>query len=191
MRGLDVVYDTDELRPWITIRFTGLLLAVGTIFVGTFTLLMLVIGPLFGLGTTIADALGVGGWMAPTWNIIGPTVAFFVLVAWATTIYHVAPHHISPWRWDIPGALMVAVFAILASLGFRLYVDLASGANAVYGVVGGVITAMLYVYVLSAGLLLGGELNAVLAERYGVKIEPPPKRTLTERVRRRYESGDQ
>jgi len=191
VRGLDVVYDTDEQRSWVTIRFTGLLLAIGTILVGTLTLVMLVIGPVFGWGTTIAEALGIGDWIAPAWNFVGPIVAFVVLIAWSTTIYHLAPHHISPWRWDLPGAVLVAATVILASVGFRIYVDLAAGANAIYGVVGGVITAMLYVYVLSAGLLLGGELNAVLAERYGVKIEPPPSRGLVERVRQRYESSDQ
>lgn len=191
VRGLDVVYDTEEQRSWFTIRLTGILLAVGTIIVGTLTLTMLVIGPVFGWGVTIADHLGVGDWIAPMWNIVGPFVAFLALLAWATTIYHVAPHHVSPWRWDVPGALLVALFAILASWGFRIYVDVAAGANAIYGVVGGFITAMLYVYVLSAGLLLGGELNAVLAERHGIQVRPQSRPGVVARLRRRYESSEQ
>lgn len=190
VRGLDVAYDTEDHRSWLVIRFTGLLLAVGTMIVTTITLMMLVIGPVFGWGDAIADSLGVGGWIEPVWNVVGPMFAFAVLIGWAATIYHVAPHHYSPWRWDLPGAVLVASFAIVASIGFRIYVDLASGANTIYGVVGGVITTMLYIYTLCAGLLLGAELNAVLAERHGVAVDPPTSPGLVERVRQRYESAE-
>ena len=65
--------------------FNYFLAAAALLFIAgsTLPLAMLVIGPVFGWGATIADYFGVGDWIAPTWNIVGPLVAFLALLACA------------------------------------------------------------------------------------------------------------
>lgn len=175
--ALDIAYDIEANRSWFHTRATAILLGLGTVLVGALALTALFLGPLFGRGQ-------LGTWFGSTWELFGPIGSFVALVAWAATIYHVTPLHVTPWRWDVPGAFLAAVFWLAATFGFRLYVDSAiGGSNAILGAVGGVLTLLLWVYVLSIGLLIGAELNDVLAKRAGVAMVSLDKRTVRGAVR--------
>jgi len=60
----------------------------------------------------------------------------------------------------------------VASIGFSIYVSNFGSYNATYGSLGGVIVMLLYFYLSSAVLLLGGEVNAELHR--GALGEPEP-----------------
>lgn len=168
VNALDVVYDLDDRRSYLVRRAVGLGLAVGTIAVTAVMLAMLVVGPLLGTGREIADDLGLGGAFATLWNWFRWPVAVAVMVAWAATVFHVGPNHRTPWRWDLPGAVLTAVAWALLSIGLRVYLSVAVGTDQVLGLLGGTLIVMLWFYLLAAGLLLGGELNAVLVARAGL-----------------------
>jgi membrane protein len=168
IRALDVVYDLDEHRGYLPMRVLALALALGSVGVVALMLAMLVLGPLLGTGADVADEVGLGGLFATWWDWARWPTAVVVLVAWAATVFHVAPNHHTPWRWDLPGAVLSAVAWALASLGLRAYLALAAEGNEVFGALGGALIVLLWLYLLGLGLLLGGELNAVLAHRYGV-----------------------
>lgn len=183
VRAMDGAYDIDAYRSWTHERLTGLALAFGTLVVAAATLAMLVVGPLFGAGSDIAADLGVGDWFGVAWDWARAPIAFLILIAWAATIYHVGPLHHTPWRWDLPGAALAAAFWLASSVGFGFYVQVSSsGGNAIYGVVGGVLLLLLWVYVLSLGLILGAELNQVLADRHGIRLEGSRSIPLSERI---------
>lgn len=172
IRALDVAYDLDERRPWISLRAIALVLAVGTVVVSAVLLAMVVVGPLLGTGRDVADLVGLGSAFATFWTWARWPFVGAVVVAWAATIFHVAPNHKTPWRWDLPGAALTAALWLLLSLGFRAYLAVASGGNQVLGTLGGSLIVLLWLYLLAVGLLLGGELNAILARRAGVPQEP-------------------
>ncbi|HUF33547.1 MAG TPA: YihY/virulence factor BrkB family protein [Acidimicrobiales bacterium] len=167
IRALDVVYDLEERRSWVNIRAHAIGLSIGTVVMAAAVLLMLILGPLFGGGEKVADAIGLGGFFAVFWDVVRPPVAFAMLVIWATVVFHVAPNKRTPFRWDLPGALVAAVAWLLVSLGFRLYLELAAEGNQVFGVLGGALSVLFWLYLLGIGLLLGGEVNAILYRRYG------------------------
>jgi membrane protein len=165
VRALDIVYDLPEHRSWVRLRLVSLLLALGTVVIGAALLAMLVIGPLLGTGRSVADALGLGAGFATFWDWVRwPTIVVLVTV-WAATVFHVAPNHSTPWRWDAPGAVIAAACWIVVSIGFRLYLEIAGEANQVFGILGGGLIALMWLYLLAVGLLLGGEVNAMMAER--------------------------
>jgi membrane protein len=165
VKALDVVYDLDERRGYVRLRVVALLLALGSVLVAAVMLAMLVVGPLLGTGRDVADAVGLGDTFAGVWNLLRWPVAVAVMVAWAATVLHVAPNHRTPWRRDLPGAVLASLAWGLVSAGFRLYLSLAAGANQVLGTLGGSLILLLWLYLLGVGLLLGGELNAVLVAR--------------------------
>jgi len=176
--ALDIAYDIETDRSWFHTRATAIILGIGTVIVGALTITMLFLGPLFGRSGQL------GTWFTSTWSAIGPIVAFVALVFWAATIYHVAPLHLTKWRWDVPGAIVAAIFWVGATIGFQLYVDSAiGGSNAILGAVGGVLTMLLWVYVLTIGLLLGAEVNQVIAVRNGVSVGHLERRTIRRSVR--------
>ncbi|MEZ5266570.1 MAG: YihY/virulence factor BrkB family protein [Acidimicrobiales bacterium] len=185
------MYDLDEHRSFIAQRANALVLAVGSVITGAVILSMLVFGPLLGSGTDIADAVGSGRTFAVLWTYLRLPFALAVMVAWAATVFHVAPNHRTPWRWDLPGAAVTTALWLLGSFGFRVYLGVAgSGSNAVLGVLGGTLTLLLYVFVLSLSLLLGGEVNALLADRYDVARWQPPARRLRRFVRDRWPGAE-
>lgn len=173
VRALDVVYDLDERRSWIGLRGTAVSLAIGSVLAGAVMLVVFVVGPLLGTGEDIAAEVGLGDQFAFAWDVVRIPLAFVVLWLWAAVVFHVAPNHRTPWRWDLPGALLTAVLWVLFSAGLRLYLEIAQAGNAVFGALGGALIVLLWFWLLSLAALIGGELNQVLLAELAPVHGPP------------------
>jgi membrane protein len=137
----------------------------GSVLVGAVLLTMLVVGPAFGRGEELADRLGLGSAFVTFWDWVRLPVVVVMLVLWAATVFHVAPNHSTPWRADLPGAVLTTVLWALGAVGFRLYLDLAAGSDsAVFGALGGAVVLLLWLYVMGLALLTGAELNSSLRQ---------------------------
>ncbi|MDQ3991295.1 MAG: YihY/virulence factor BrkB family protein [Actinomycetota bacterium] len=167
VRALNLAYDVEESRSWIRLRLLGVALAVGTVVMGALVLAMIVVGPLFGIGGRLAEVLGLGDAFVTLWSWVRWPVAFGLLVGWATTLLHIAPAtgERTRWRGDLPGAVLASVLWLAVSLGFNVYLRVAGEANPVFGVLGGGLTLLVWLYLLSFALLLGGEVNGLLHGR--------------------------
>jgi membrane protein len=171
VRALDVAYDHEHLRGWLSTRLVGLGLTLVTILVAAVVLVLVVVGPLLGSGAEIADDLGVSDVFGTWWTLLRWPLVFLVLVAWAATVYHIAPNHSSPWRSELPGAFIAAIWWSLISGGFSTYLSVASsGANAIFGLLGGAISLLFWLYLMAMGLLLGAEINSLRAVRMGLDL---------------------
>ncbi len=154
IRALDVVYDIEESRGFLRLRMVSVGLAVGTI---------AAIGFMTWGWSSAADA-GV-----PTWvRVLGVGI---LLVLWAATIFHVAPNHHTPWRYDVPGAVLAAVGWFVVSALYGWYVRVAGGGNEIVGIVGALLLGMTWFWIVCLILLVGGELNEIIARRAGVVRE--------------------
>jgi membrane protein len=151
IRALDVVYDIEESRGFIRLRVAAIGLGLGTI--------ATVVGSTW-LWYTSADA-GVP-------LVLRVVAALAVLVVWAATIFHVGPNHHTPWRYDLPGALLAAIGWFGVSIGYGWYIQLAGGGNAVLGLAGALLLGMTWFWIVCLILLVGGELNEIIARRAGV-----------------------
>lgn len=157
--SLNVAYDVEETRSWIARRGRAMILAVGSIAVATLLLVAFVAEPLIrALGLFGAGALVAEGWAWMRWP-----ASVVVLVAWAALLFRVAPNRYVPWKDTLPGAVTAAGSWIAASIGFRVYLDVAGNANPIFGVLGGSLILLVWLYLLAFGLLVGGELNAIVA----------------------------
>ncbi len=151
IRALDVVYDIEESRGFLRLRVASIGLGVGTI--GT-------VAASTWLWSIAADA-GVA-------LALRLTFALALLIVWAATIFHVGPNHHTPWRYDLPGAVLAAVGWLVVSLGYGWYIQLAGGGNAVLGIAGAILLGMTWFWIVCLILLAGGELNEIIARRAGV-----------------------
>ena len=84
-------------------------------------------------------------------------IIYFVTIA---CLYRYAPAHKKRWKFLNPGSVLATGLAVLTSLGFSYYINNFSSYNKVYGSLGTVIVAMLWMYINSLILLIGFELNA-------------------------------
>ena len=174
VRALDIAYDHENNRGWLSTRLVGFGLTILTVFAAAIVLVLIVVGPLFGGGSDLADSLGIASAFGTLWTWLRWPVVFLVLVAWAASVYHIAPNHRAPWRFEIPGALVAAVWWAAVSVGFSSYLSVASsGANAIFGFLGGAISLLFWLYLMAMGLLLGAEINSINAVRRGVLLEKP------------------
>jgi membrane protein len=167
VEALNLAYDTVELRSWVRRRLLALLLGGATVLVVVVTLAVVVVGPLLGHGEDVAGAVGLEQAYAIGWRVLRFPALFVVTTLWLMFVYHVAPNRSTTWRSSLPGALLTAVAWLLATGGFSAYLRVVGERNPVLGAFGGGAIIMIWVYLLSVALLVGGELNAVLQERAG------------------------
>jgi membrane protein len=159
--ALNVVYDVRHPRPWWRRQVVSLLL---TVTFGLFTLTGLVL-LVFGerIGRALAERAGFGPFFSASWAVLHwAAVGVFLLTA-LDLVYHFAPAVRQRWHWLTPGSAFALTAWLLASIGLRLYVTHVANYNAAYGSIGGVILLLLWLYVTSVALLVGGQINAVIA----------------------------
>jgi uncharacterized BrkB/YihY/UPF0761 family membrane protein len=58
-------------------------------------------------------------------SLLRVLLALTILIVWAATLFHVGPHHRTPWRFDLPGAIFTAAGWLAVSVGFGFYVRIA------------------------------------------------------------------
>ncbi|MFD1513856.1 YihY/virulence factor BrkB family protein [Halomarina rubra] len=98
------------------------------------------------------------------WAIVAPIVLFLALVVGFFPMYYVFPGvDISP-REAVPGAVFAATLWTVSAVFFRVYASVSQSVH-LYGVVGGMLLLLTWLYVGGLALLLGVVVNAVLAER--------------------------
>lgn len=155
IRALDIAYDIVDSRRFIRLRSTAIALAIGTIVTIAVSTLLWV---------SLRDA-GVP-------SLVRVAIALVILVAWAATLFHVGPHHSTPWRYDLPGAVLTAMGWLIVSLGFGFYVRIAGSGNEIVGAAGTALFALTWLWLACLVFLMGAELNEILAERAGVVNAP-------------------
>ncbi len=182
--ALDIAYDHDHTRGWISTRLVGFGIALVSLVVAVVVMVALVVGPLFGEGERLSETFGVSGQYVTLWNWLRWPVVFLVMVGWAAIVYHIAPNHHAPWKIEFPGALLAAVWWAVVSVGFSTYLSIVSeGANVVFGFLGGALSLLFWLYLMAMGLLVGAEVNSLFATRLGIPLDREP-RNKTRRWRR-------
>lgn len=174
MHALNTAYDVREGRPaWKTIPLS-LLYTVGL------AVLLLLIAGLMVTGPDvmrwIAGRVGLEEVVVMAWTWLRWPVAALLMVLVVATVYYVAPDVEQRFRFITPGSVLAVATWILASLGFGVYLRNFANYNAMYGGIGAIIILLLYLYLSSAVLLFGAELNAVLEHRHPDGKEPGDKR---------------
>lgn len=186
VKALDIAYDHEEARGWLSTRLVGFGLTVLSVVVASVVMVLIVVGPLFGEGAELAEDLKLAGWFTVLWTWFRWPMVFLMLVGWAATVFHIAPNHRSPWKFELPGALVSSLWWTIVSLGFGRYLEAASsGTNAVFGLLGGALSLLFWLYLMSMGLLLGAEINAIIAFRSDIDTEPVRRKPLRERLKDR------
>lgn len=173
VNALNLVHDTGESRSFLRRRLLGFVLALGSLLLLVVALAVFVVGPLLGRGEELADLIGLGGFFVFAWDVVRLPVLALVLLLWVTALLRYAPACRVPWREALPGALLTVLLWLLATAGFRTYLEVVAGENPVLGAFGGGAIVMTWVFLLSFGLLLGGELNATLAEYESADDDEP------------------
>lgn len=109
------------------------------------------------------------------WNGARFAIALATSVAVISLIYHNGLPKTQSWRKVLPGAVMAAVLWFPATMLFGWYVRDYATYKVVYGPLSAAIALLVWLYIVSAIVLLGAELNAQFYPKAGDTGAEPKK----------------
>jgi membrane protein len=96
-----------------------------------------------------------------------------------TSLYHWAPPDRLPWRYGIPGALIVFGIWFGGSIVLRIFLSASIGgqSTSIYGPLAAPIVVLIWLYVIAIAVLIGAALNSAVA-----RVWPPSRRRVRDDV---------
>jgi membrane protein len=196
-RAMNRVYEIDEGRPFVKLRGTMLGVTVVNLLIVVVIAAMLVLsGP---VAESVGSLIGLGGAFVTVWNIVKWPVMLVLIIVAIAILYYATPNVKQPkFRWMSVGSAIALVVFLLASLAFGFYVANFSSYNKTYGAIGGVIVALLWLWILNMSLLFGAEFDAEMERgrqlQAGIEAEEtiqlPPRDTKKSEKLQKQEEED-
>ncbi|WP_235347237.1 YihY/virulence factor BrkB family protein [Arthrobacter sp. SPG23] len=158
-RAMNRVYEVDEGRPFLKLRGTMLGVTLVNLLIVVVLAAMLVLsGP---VAESVGNVIGLGDAFLAVWNIAKWPVMLVLVIAAIAVLFYATPNVKQPkFRWMSMGSAIALVVFLLASLAFGFYVANFNSYNKTYGAIGGVIIALLWLWILNMSLLFGAEFDA-------------------------------
>jgi len=159
MDGLSAVSGVRDGRPWWKRRLLAVVLTGVELVFLLVALFVIIAWPSvmhwFGLGGATAAAVGVVRW----------AFVVVVLLASFSVAYYFGPHgeREREWKWITPGGSVGVALLIATSVGFQLFLRYGWSSSETYGALAGVILLLLWLYTVALALLVGAEINGVIA----------------------------
>jgi membrane protein len=172
--ALDYAYGVRDHRPTVIQRFIALAFALGSVAVVAVTVEMMVSGPLGELTGDPAKTLGIEGPYSAVWSVVRWPIGIALVVGFLVCLYRFCANVQHCWRDCVPGAVVGATLWITAAVAFRLTVNMRDWSGVASNdpsvtligqAVNAVVSTVLWAYLASIAILIGGEVNALLRQR--------------------------
>ncbi|MGW4381341.1 YihY/virulence factor BrkB family protein [Kitasatospora sp. NPDC004531] len=170
---ITVMYGLDGKRGLVKTRMMSLGLYLGALVIGSLVLPLLVLGPGLLINSFQASAGVINSLYWPA--------AILLLVLSLTTLYHVAVPVSTPWREDIPGALVALLVLVVCSVALRVYLVSSVEGPSVYGSLAAPVAVLLWIFVVALAVLIGAAMNAAIDRRWPA-VETADARAEVERL---------
>lgn len=181
LTAVTIAYDLESERPSWAQRIYGLLATLVLLVIVPIVLPLLLAGP--DLGARLTDYALVPTVTADLWPWIYWAGIGLGAVLGVAGIYHVAAPWWTPFRRDLPGAVLAVAIWLGSSAGLRTYAEQSLIGDEVFGLLAGPLVLLVWLYLMAFGVIIGAELNAELE-----RLWPSPEQQrapASERLRRR------
>ncbi|MFG2089713.1 YihY/virulence factor BrkB family protein [Spirillospora sp. NPDC048824] len=149
---ISIAYGLSGIRGMIRTRLRAFFLYLIGLLVMLIVIPMLVAGP-----TLVRRALPESAEFVQA--LYWPVVVTLSIVFLAT-LYHLSVPVRTPWRWDLPGAVLALLIWIAGSFGLRLFLAGSLSGVSLYGSLSAAIAVLAWLYVAAIAVLIGAALNA-------------------------------
>ncbi|MFP5309695.1 MAG: YihY/virulence factor BrkB family protein [Actinomycetes bacterium] len=173
--AISIAYDLEETRAGWQQRVWGIGLTLGGIVLVPLVIPLLLAGP--DIGEQVLRTLGAPDLAAELWRRLYVPGLGLVLVGLLAVVYHVGAPWSTPWRRDLPGAVLAVVVWFLGSAALRVYSARAIDGREIYDPIAGPLVLLLWLYVTAFAVLLGAELNAEIERQWPREDGPPARRS--------------
>jgi membrane protein len=162
MTALNAIYDKKETRSWIKRNAIAIAVTIGVAVMIVLALGLMFVGPY--VGHFLADRFGLGAAFDVAWGFARWVGAgLLVMVVWAV-LYKFLANTDAPFRIFTPGAIAGVLIWLGISALFSLYLGHFGNYEAMYGALGGAIIFLTWLWLSNIAILLGAEINDVLAD---------------------------
>lgn len=151
---ITIMYGLEGRRGIVRTRLLAFLLYLVALVIGAVALPLMVIGP-----ETVVSLVPASGDLV---RILYWPVVILLSVAFLTTLYHVSVPVRSPWREDIPGALVALTMWVLGSFLLRIYLIHTVEGPTIYGSLAAPVAVLLWIGVSAFAVLVGAAVNAAI-----------------------------
>lgn len=164
IRAINKAYDNEETRPFYRTKLLSILFTIILLISFTLVILTLVFGEV--LGNRLFAYFGLTDIFLDIWYALRMIIPIVYMIFTFTLFYRFAPitknvNHVR-LRNSIPGAVFTTLGWLLTSTIFSYYVNNFSRYTITYGSIGGIIILLVWLYISSIIIVLGGEINATL-----------------------------
>ena len=161
MRASNAIYEVEEGRPfWKRRPLQMAVTLVMVMLVALVALALVLSGP---VAEAVGGAVGLSGTAVTVYGLAKWPVLALVVILLLALLYYVSPNvQLPAFKWITPGSVLALVLAILASVGFAFYVANFGSYDKTYGTLGGVVSFLVWLWIINIAVLLGAELNAEL-----------------------------
>lgn len=174
--ALRIAYDTKgKVALWKRNARAIVLTLCGVLFGGV-ALPLITAGPRFG--GALAASVGLEDTFETVWAVAAWPGLVAVGVIGLTALYNYAIPWKTPFWRDLPGAALAMALWLLSGVGLRAYATWVVEASPIYGSLAAPMVMLLWLYLTSLAVLMGGELNAEVE-----KMWPTITRAEREKVR--------
>jgi membrane protein len=156
--AISIAYDLQDVRPTYMARVLGFALTIAGLLLGLVLIPLIVAGP--RLGEIAEERLGVDLLLGELWRVLYWPASFVVLALLLALLYHFAAPWHTPFRRELPGAVLATVLGLVLTVALRAYTQFAFGGDAIYAPLAAPLAFLLWVWLQGIALLLGAELNA-------------------------------
>jgi len=161
IKGVNKAYDVEENRPFWRVRAISLAATVMLALAILLAIVLLIFGEVIGefLFDWFDSPVGFG----LIWGILKYVFSIAFMIVVFSLLYWIVPNRKIPFKTAVPGALFATLGWIASSLLFQFYINNFGNYSKTYGSIGGIIILLIWLYISSNIIILGGEVNAALA----------------------------
>lgn len=166
MNGLNSVYDIEETRNWVFLRFRAILYTLILVIAIVASLTLMIFGN--SLQYLITQYLPIVANITLGILRLRSLILLAILSLFFAVLFKMLPNRKASFKKQIPGSIMAAVGWALLSFGISVYVDYFNGFS-MYGSLTTIILVMLWLYFGIYILLVCAEFNSIYEDYQGRK----------------------
>lgn len=162
IRGLNKSYGVKEDRNFIKLSFMALISTIGIIIMMILEIILIIFGEI--IGTYVFGLIGATNLFNIIWSFLRYSIPFILMFITFSLIYMYLPNRKLKFYNVLTGSLFSTVGWVTISVLFSFYVNNFANYEMVYGGLGGVIALIIWFYISTLIVLLGGELIAITSD---------------------------
>ncbi|WP_236914598.1 YihY/virulence factor BrkB family protein [Clostridium sp. Cult2] len=165
IRAINKAYNVKKKRPYWRLKGLAIIFTVALALLVIIVLAMLVFGEI--IGNNLFGLIGATNLFYHLWELMRIIIPFVSMIVIFALLYKLSP---TPeeglnikFSHALPGAVFTTTGWIIASMVFSYYVNNFGKYSKTYGSLGGIIILLIWLYITSIMIVLGGEINGAYA----------------------------